>query len=51
MQIQLGCVYRGLTKLSDDEVIRLYGSRKIPANYIENRGKGMQEYVRHVFAQ
>ncbi|CAG7786513.1 unnamed protein product [Allacma fusca] len=35
MQIQLGCVYRGLTQLPDDEVLAMYGSRKIPVNYIE----------------
>lgn len=45
MQIQLGCVYRGLTQLSDEEVLQLYGSRKIPVNYIENQAVNKHEYV------
>jgi len=35
MQVQMGCVYRGLSPLSDDEVLELYGSRKIPMQYVE----------------
>ena len=35
-QIQLGCVYRGLTPLSDEEVLNLYGQHYIPADYLES---------------
>jgi len=34
-QIQLGCVYRGLTPVPDEEVLRLYNNRYIPINYLE----------------
>ncbi|XP_037088622.1 5'-nucleotidase domain-containing protein 3-like isoform X2 [Pollicipes pollicipes] len=34
-QIQLGSVYRGLSKVSDEEVLALYGSTLLPVNYIE----------------
>lgn len=34
-QVQLGCVYRGLTPLPDEEVLALYGQRYIPADYLE----------------
>ncbi|XP_043228442.1 5'-nucleotidase domain-containing protein 3-like isoform X1 [Amphibalanus amphitrite] len=34
-QIQLGSVYRGLSKVSDAEVMELYGSTVLPINYIE----------------
>lgn len=40
MQIQLGSVYRGLTQLSDEEVLRLYKNRVIPIAYVEGAGKG-----------
>ena len=43
MQIQLGCVYRGLTQLSDEEVLRIYGSRKIPLKYIDE-GPGIRNH-------
>lgn len=35
-QVQLGCVYRGLTPVPDEEVVELYGQRYIPADYIES---------------
>ncbi|KAK4025884.1 hypothetical protein OUZ56_014924 [Daphnia magna] len=35
-QIQLGCVYRGLTPLSDEDVLNLYGQHYIPADYLES---------------
>ena len=35
-QIQLGCVYRGLQRLSDEEVLSLYGQFYIPADYLES---------------
>ncbi len=35
MQVQLGSVYRGLTPVRDEEVLQLYGSRKIDVAYIE----------------
>lgn len=39
LQIQLGSVYRGLTPLSDEEVMKLYKSRTIPLAYVES-GRG-----------
>lgn len=35
LQIQLGTVYRGLTAVSDAEVLRLYRSRTIPIGNCE----------------
>ena len=36
-QVQLGSVYRGLTPVSDEEVVELYGQRLVvPADYIES---------------
>lgn len=35
MQIQLGSVYRGKTRLSDAEVLQLYKKRIIPYAYVE----------------
>lgn len=35
LQIQLGTVYRGLTPVPDDEVLRLYKNRIIPIAYVE----------------
>jgi len=35
-QVQLGCVYRGLTPLPDEEVVKLYGQRYIPIDYLES---------------
>lgn len=35
LQIQLGSVYRGLTPVSDAEVIRLYRNRVVPIGNID----------------
>lgn len=35
LQIQLGTVYRGLTPVPDEEVLRLYKNRIIPIAYVE----------------
>ncbi|KAJ1519137.1 hypothetical protein ONE63_011257 [Megalurothrips usitatus] len=40
LQIQLGSVYRGLTPLSDEEVLKLYKSRTIPLAYVESGKSG-----------
>ncbi|XP_049780560.1 5'-nucleotidase domain-containing protein 3 [Schistocerca cancellata] len=37
LQIQLGSVYRGLSPVSDDEVLKLYKNRIIPLAYVEPR--------------
>jgi len=36
LQIQFGSVYRGLTPLSDEEVLDIYKSRTIPLAYVES---------------
>jgi len=35
LQIQLGSVYRGLTRVPDSEVLNLYRNRIIPIAYVE----------------
>lgn len=35
LQIQFGAVYRGLTPLSNDEVLQLYKNRILPIAYVE----------------
>lgn len=35
LQIQFGSVYRGLTRVPDTEVLRLYKNRIIPIAYVE----------------
>lgn len=35
LQIQLGTVYRGLTPVPDDEVLKIYRNRIIPVKYVE----------------
>ncbi|XP_067010623.1 5'-nucleotidase domain-containing protein 3 [Anabrus simplex] len=42
MQIQLGAVYRGLSPVSDEEVLDLYKNRVIPIAYLEPQGKNFQ---------
>ncbi|XP_019871292.2 5'-nucleotidase domain-containing protein 3 isoform X2 [Aethina tumida] len=39
LQIQFGSVYRGLTPLSNDEVLKLYKNRIIPIAYVEGHTK------------
>lgn len=47
-QIQLGCVYRGLTALSDEEVFSLYGQYHIPADYLESYVDNGSQQVCHI---
>lgn len=42
LQIQLGSVYRGLSPVSDEEVLRLYKNRIIPIAYVEPQTKNYQ---------
>lgn len=42
LQIQLGTVYRGLSPVSDEEVLRLYKNKIIPLAYVETHGKNAQ---------
>lgn len=35
LQIQFGTVYRGLTSVDDEEVLRMYKNRIIPISYVE----------------
>lgn len=44
LQIQLGSVYRGLTPLSDEEVLKLYKSRTIPLAYVESGRSAVSKY-------
>lgn len=39
LQIQFGSVYRGLTPLSTEEVLKLYKNRIIPIAYVEGHSK------------
>lgn len=34
LQISLGTVYRGITRVSDDEVLKIYKNRKVPYRYM-----------------
>jgi len=45
LQIQLGTVYRGLSPVSDEEVLRLYKNRVIPIAYVESQVKHMVSCV------
>ncbi|XP_011193607.1 5'-nucleotidase domain-containing protein 3 isoform X1 [Zeugodacus cucurbitae] len=42
LQIQLGSVYRGLTKIPDGEVLKLYKNRILPIAYVEGQSKNYQ---------
>lgn len=42
LQIQLGSVYRGLTKIPDGEVLKLYKNRILPIAYVEGQLKNYQ---------
>lgn len=35
LQIELRCVYKGLTKISGSDVLKLYKSRKVPIRFID----------------
>lgn len=39
LQVQLGSVYRGRTRLSDAEVLKLYRSRNVPLVYVEGASR------------
>ncbi|XP_046476124.1 5'-nucleotidase domain-containing protein 3 isoform X1 [Neodiprion pinetum] len=43
LQIQLGTVYRGLQRVPDEEVLRLYKNRIIPIAYVEAPNKHTQD--------
>ncbi|XP_046673635.1 5'-nucleotidase domain-containing protein 3 isoform X2 [Homalodisca vitripennis] len=45
LQIQLGTVYRGLSPVSDEEVLRLYKNKIIPLAYVETHGKSAQYFT------
>ena len=40
-QIQIGSIYRGLTGISQDELIEIYGSRALPLYYVEGHLRGV----------
>ncbi|XP_039967625.1 5'-nucleotidase domain-containing protein 3 isoform X1 [Bactrocera tryoni] len=42
LQIQLESVYRGLTKIPDSEVLKLYKNRILPIAYVEGQSKNHQ---------
>uniref|UniRef100_A0A0K8V031 5'-nucleotidase domain-containing protein 3 n=1 Tax=Bactrocera latifrons TaxID=174628 RepID=A0A0K8V031_BACLA len=42
LQIQLESVYRGLTKIPDSEVLKLYRNRILPIAYVEGQSKNHQ---------
>lgn len=42
LQIQFGSVYRGLTPLSDKEVLKMYKNRMIPIANVEAHSKSAQ---------
>lgn len=42
LQIQLGSVYRGRTKVPDHEVLKLYKNRILPIAYVEGTSKNYQ---------
>lgn len=43
LQIQLGSVYRGLTRVPDTEVLRLYKNRVVPLAYVEGSSKNINQ--------
>lgn len=47
LQIQFGAVYRGLTPVSTDEVLKLYRNRIIPIAYVEGdtRAHKVREFI------
>ncbi|XP_014280301.1 5'-nucleotidase domain-containing protein 3 isoform X1 [Halyomorpha halys] len=42
LQIQLGTVFRGLSRVSNEEVLRLYKNKTVPIAYVESPGKNSQ---------
>ncbi|XP_037952974.1 5'-nucleotidase domain-containing protein 3-like [Teleopsis dalmanni] len=51
LQIQLDSVYRGRTKISDDEVLKLYKNRIIPIAYVEGQSKNYQPNIKSKMVQ
>ncbi|XP_055922442.1 5'-nucleotidase domain-containing protein 3 [Eupeodes corollae] len=51
LQIQLGSVYRGLTKIPDSEVLKIYKNRIIPIAYVEGHSKSYQQDVKAKMVQ
>ncbi|XP_053968183.1 5'-nucleotidase domain-containing protein 3 isoform X2 [Anastrepha ludens] len=51
LQIQLGSVYRGLTKIPDVEVLKLYKNRILPIAYVEGQSKNYQPNARGKMVQ
>lgn len=45
LQIQLGTVFRGLTRVPDEEVLNLYRNRIIPIQYVEGEKGSVRSNV------
>nr|CAD7446046.1 unnamed protein product [Timema bartmani] len=46
LQIQLGSVYRGLSPVPNEEVLRLYRNKTIPIDYVESHGRHQPAFVK-----
>lgn len=46
LQIQLGTVFRGLSKVPDEEVLSLYRNRIIPIAYVEGEKGNVRTLIR-----
>lgn len=46
LQIQLGSVYRGLSRVPDEEVLNLYRNRIIPIAYVEGEKGNVRLFAR-----
>lgn len=44
-QLQIGSIYRGLTCLTQEEVMKIYGSRSLPLHYVEGHLRGVSMYA------
>ncbi|TMW45805.1 hypothetical protein DOY81_009115 [Sarcophaga bullata] len=51
LQIQLGSVYRGRTKVPDHKVLKLYKNRILPIAYVEGTSKNYQPNVKAKMVQ
>uniref|UniRef100_A0A1A9WKK2 5'-nucleotidase domain-containing protein 3 n=1 Tax=Glossina brevipalpis TaxID=37001 RepID=A0A1A9WKK2_9MUSC len=51
LQIQLGSVYRGLTKVPDQDVLKCYKNRILPIAYVEGQSKNHQPNVKAKMVQ
>lgn len=51
LQIQLGTVYRGMSPVSDEEVLRLYKNRAIPIAYVESQVKNAVSMILFVYVK